>query len=177
MPSPRLTGLWTLDVLAGLPPCQGFSTVGFRSKKTRTGYRLGADERNFLFENMICRRPPPEAAPVPDGECTGHAVGESGGPVVPASAARMLEKRGGTGPRSGGSMRRRLACRRSGFAISWLRRVCPHAGLATEEYQDVTRPDLDLDALPSISLQEAIFDLPERGPVPAYPSIAAISRI
>jgi len=49
----RLAGRRTLDVLAGSPPCQGFSTVGFRSKKTRTGYRLDADERNSLFENMV----------------------------------------------------------------------------------------------------------------------------
>jgi DNA (cytosine-5)-methyltransferase 1 len=31
-----------------------------------------------------------------------------------------------------------------------------------EEYQDLRRPDLDLDALPPITLAEAIFDLPAR---------------
>jgi endonuclease III len=35
----RLTGRCTLDVLAGAPPCQGFSSVGFRSKKTLTATR------------------------------------------------------------------------------------------------------------------------------------------
>jgi DNA (cytosine-5)-methyltransferase 1 len=49
----RLAGRRTLDVLAGAPPCQGFSTVGFRSKKSRLGYRADADERNFLFEDLV----------------------------------------------------------------------------------------------------------------------------
>src|SRR5262249_23348014 len=31
-----------------------------------------------------------------------------------------------------------------------------------EEYQDTRRPDLDLEALPPVTLTEAIFDLPER---------------
>jgi DNA (cytosine-5)-methyltransferase 1 len=31
------------------------------------------------------------------------------------------------------------------------------------EYQDVQRPDLDVDALPPVTLKEAIFDLPPRG--------------
>jgi DNA (cytosine-5)-methyltransferase 1 len=31
-----------------------------------------------------------------------------------------------------------------------------------EEYQDTRRPDLDLDALPPVTLQEAVFDLPIR---------------
>src|SRR5262249_34541100 len=49
----RLAGRRALDVLAGAPPCQGFSMVGFRSKRTRTGYRPDADARNFLFEAMV----------------------------------------------------------------------------------------------------------------------------
>lgn len=43
----------TLDVLIGAPPCQGFSSAGFRSKKTKTGYRATQDERNFLFEYLV----------------------------------------------------------------------------------------------------------------------------
>src|SRR5262249_16771946 len=49
----RMLGKRRIDVLAGAPPCQGFSHAGFRSKSTRTGYRLGGDERNFLFEHMV----------------------------------------------------------------------------------------------------------------------------
>ncbi|MFX9676782.1 hypothetical protein ABTO97_19290, partial [Acinetobacter baumannii] len=32
----------------------------------------------------------------------------------------------------------------------------------SQEYQDIRQPDLDLDALPSVGLVEAIFDLPAR---------------
>src|SRR5439155_10052266 len=32
----------------------------------------------------------------------------------------------------------------------------------SQEYQDLRKPDLDLDALPAIGLGEAIFDLPPR---------------
>ena len=35
------------------PPCQEFSTAGFRSKKTHTGYRIEDDERNHLWEWMV----------------------------------------------------------------------------------------------------------------------------
>ncbi len=48
----RLAGR-QLDVLLGSPPCQGFSTAGFRSKKTHTGYRIEDDERNHLWEWMV----------------------------------------------------------------------------------------------------------------------------
>ncbi len=49
----RLAGKKPLDVLAGSPPCQGFSSVGFRSKKTLLGYRPEEDDRNLLYETMI----------------------------------------------------------------------------------------------------------------------------
>ena len=48
----RLAGK-TLDVLAGSPPCQGFSSVGFRSKKSLLGYRPEEDDRNHLYETMV----------------------------------------------------------------------------------------------------------------------------
>ena len=49
----RLAGGKPLDVLAGSPPCQGFSSAGFRSKKSLLGYRPGEDERNLLYETMV----------------------------------------------------------------------------------------------------------------------------
>src|SRR5262249_5235926 len=42
-----------VDVLLGAPPCQGFSHVGFRSKRSRTGYRLVEDRRNFLWKHVV----------------------------------------------------------------------------------------------------------------------------
>ena len=49
----QLSGKKHLDVLAGSPPCQGFSSVGLRSKKTLLGYRPGDDDRNLLYETMV----------------------------------------------------------------------------------------------------------------------------
>lgn len=49
----RLAGKGRLDVLAGAPPCQGFSHVGHRSKQSRNGYSVSADDRNFLFEELV----------------------------------------------------------------------------------------------------------------------------
>ena len=41
------------DVIVGGPPCQGFSHVGFRSKRARTGYRLADDRRNLLWKEIV----------------------------------------------------------------------------------------------------------------------------
>ena len=49
----KLVGRKRIDVLVGAPPCQGYSSAGFRSKKTHTGYQPDEDERNFLFEYMV----------------------------------------------------------------------------------------------------------------------------
>lgn len=49
----RRIGDREIDILLGAPPCQGFSSVGFRSKPGKTGYLLGKDERNTLFEGMV----------------------------------------------------------------------------------------------------------------------------
>jgi DNA (cytosine-5)-methyltransferase 1 len=49
----KLVGRKRIDVLVGAPPCQGYSSAGFRSKKTHTGYRPDEDGRNFLFEYMV----------------------------------------------------------------------------------------------------------------------------
>ena len=45
----------TLDVLAGAPPCQGYSSVGFRSRKSALSMKRGShlDDRNYLFEHMM----------------------------------------------------------------------------------------------------------------------------
>lgn len=42
-----------VDVLIGSPPCQGFSTAGYRSKASATGYKLEDDDRNHLFQYMV----------------------------------------------------------------------------------------------------------------------------
>src|SRR5262249_12724533 len=49
----RLAGGPRVDILLGAPPCQGFSHVGFRSKRARTTYRLAKDHRNLLWKEIV----------------------------------------------------------------------------------------------------------------------------
>lgn len=49
----RITKNERVDVLVGSPPCQGFSSVGFRSKAKKYNWKLEEDERNHLYRNMV----------------------------------------------------------------------------------------------------------------------------
>jgi len=159
----KLVGRRPLDVLAGAPPCQGFSHAGFRSKGTRTGYRVTADERNFLFEYMVAAalelRPKLFLMENVPGM---HSARHESLSFLEV-AARRLEEKG----------RYRTAIWRlnaSAFGVpqdriryflvaSRLRTVPEPPG---EEYQDIHRSDFEVDALPPVTLDEAIFDLPPR---------------
>jgi DNA (cytosine-5)-methyltransferase 1 len=158
----RLTGR-DVDILVGAPPCQGFSLAGFRSKQTRTGYRLAADERNFLFEYMVSAaielRPKLFLMENVPGM---HSARKENLSFLEV-AARMLENKG----------RYRTTIWRlnaSAFGVPQDRiryflvasrlgalPIMPH-----EEYQDMHQREFDVDALPPVTLEEAIFDLPVR---------------
>ena len=159
----RLAGKRRLDVLLGAPPCQGYSTAGHRSKRSITGYRLEGDERNFLFEQLV--RAAVELRPrlllmenVP-GMQSAKKESES----FLESAARMLEERGGFTTAIW-----RLNASAFGVPQDRIRYFLVASSTGTlparpaEEYQDIHRPALDHDALPPITLGEAIFDLPVR---------------
>jgi DNA (cytosine-5)-methyltransferase 1 len=159
----RLAGRRTLDVLVGAPPCQGFSTVGFRSKKTLTGYRAEADHRNYLFEKMVATAL--ELRPrlfLMENVPGMHSVKREDLSFL-ASAARMLEEGGGYRT----EIWRLIASafgvpqdRHRFFLVASRIKVMP--ARPVEEYQDSRHGDPDLDSLPPITLSEAIFDLPER---------------
>ncbi len=161
----RLLGGRKLDVLAGSPPCQGFSSVGFRSKKTRTGYRPDEDERNYLFDFMVAAALELRPALILMENVPGMQSAKREDLSFLQAAARMLEEKGKYRTEVW-----RLNAAAFGVPQERIRYFLVASSLPimparpAEEYQDVRRPDLDIDALPSISLQEAIFDLPERGP-------------
>ena len=154
----------SLDVLAGSPPCQGFSSVGFRSKKSLLGYRPEDDERNLLYETMI------EAALVlkPKLFLLENVPGMKSAKKEKDSfldtAAKLLESRGGyqteiwrLNASAFGVPQDRIRL----FLVASRLKVMPVQPSA--DYQDTRRPELDHDALPPLTLNEAIFDLPERG--------------
>jgi DNA (cytosine-5)-methyltransferase 1 len=159
----RLVGERELDVLAGSPPCQGFSTAGFRSKKTHTGYRPDADERNYLFERMVEAalelRPRLFLMENVPGMQTVRRDDRS----FLEAAAGMLQ-RGGyrtevwrLNAAAFGVPQERVRC----FLVASRLSLLP--ARPAEEYQDARRPDSDVDALPPVTLAEVIFDLPPRG--------------
>ena len=49
----RILGNEKPAILIGSPPCQGFSSAGFRSKAAVTGYSLEDDDRNHLYRYMV----------------------------------------------------------------------------------------------------------------------------
>jgi site-specific DNA-cytosine methylase len=157
----RLAGPKRVDVLIGAPPCQGYSTAGFRSKKTVTGYRFDGDDRNFLFEQMV--RAAVELRPrlflmenVP-----GMQSARKENLSFLEAAARMLEQRAGfttTVWRLNASAFGVPQDRIRYFLVASSTRILP--ARPAEEYQDIHRSDLDQDALPPVTLGEAIFDLP-----------------
>ena len=159
-----------LDVLVGSPPCQGFSLAGKRSKQshqartTLRGYRIEEDERNHLFEYMI-----------------GAAM------VLRPGLFLMENVPGMDSRRKNGPSFMKLAEKKlveAGFATAIWRLDAASYGvpqhrtrnflvasstgrlpaIPESEFQDGGQGFHDPDALPPVTLEAAIFDLP---PVPA----------
>jgi DNA (cytosine-5)-methyltransferase 1 len=159
----RLVRRRRIDVLVGAPPCQGYSTAGFRSKKSRTDYRPNGDDRNFLFEHMV--RAALDLRPrlfLMENVPGMHSAKRENLSFL-EKAARMLEKRGNfttaiwrLNASAFGVPQDRIRY----FLVASKNGVLP--ARPSEEYQDIHRPDLDLEALPPVTLTEALFDLPPR---------------
>jgi DNA (cytosine-5)-methyltransferase 1 len=159
----RLIGRNRLDVLIGAPPCQGFSHAGFRSKSTRTGYRIGGDDRNFLFEYMVAAALALKPSLFLMENVPGMQSARQENLSFLELAARKLQQQG----------KYRTAIWKlnaSAFGVPQDRiryflvasRLKSLPSMPHEEYQDIHRHDFDVDALPPITLDEATFDLPSR---------------
>jgi DNA (cytosine-5)-methyltransferase 1 len=159
----RLAGRRTLDVLAGSPPCQGFSSAGFRSKRTVTGYRALSDERNYLFEYLVAAALELRPRLFLMENVPGMQSVKREDLSFLEAAARTLQQHG--------SYRTEIwRLNASAFGVPQDRmryflvasRLPVMPARPPEDYQDIRRSDLDLEALPPVTLEEAIFDLPER---------------
>jgi DNA (cytosine-5)-methyltransferase 1 len=160
----RLVG-GNLDVLVGSPPCQGFSSAGFRSKKTRTSYRLEADERNHLWEWMVAAAVELEPKLFLMENVPGMQSARRDEMSFLEAVARKLEQEAGyrtevwqLNAAAFGVPQERVRC----FLVASRLPLMP--ARPEQEYQDLRRPDLDPDALPPVGLAEAVFDLPPREP-------------
>ncbi len=152
-----------LDVLVGSPPCQGFSSVGFRSKKTRTGYRPEEDERNHLWEWMVAAALELKPKLFLMENVPGMQSAKREDLSFLEAVARKLEEEGGyrtelwrLNAAAFGVPQERFRC----FLVASRLPLMP--ARPAQEYQDLRMPSLDLDALPAVGLGEAIFDLPPR---------------
>jgi DNA (cytosine-5)-methyltransferase 1 len=153
-----------VDVLLGAPPCQGFSHVGFRSKRSRTGYRLAEDHRNFLWKYMVqaALELRPRLVVMENVPGMNFAPRRENLSFMEA-ARRELERRGRYRARIW-----RLNAAAFGVPqdrVRYFLIASRDADVPPEpkgEYKDIHRPDHDVDALPAISLDEAVFDLPPR---------------
>ncbi len=160
----RLVGRRRVDVLAGAPPCQGFSQAGFRSRRAKTGHRVIADDRNYLYRHVV--RAAIELRPrvvVLENVPGMHSARRQDLTFLQA-AARELERRAGFRTamwRLNASAFGIPQDRVRYFLVAW--RSGPAPVEPGGDYRDALGGDLDVDALPPISLDEAIFDLPARG--------------
>jgi DNA (cytosine-5)-methyltransferase 1 len=160
----RMIGRRRLDVMAGAPPCQGFSHAGSRSKVTKTGYRLAADSRNFLYEHMVGLALELKPRLFLMENVPGMQSARSESLSFLDEAARRL--------RDGGGYRTAVwKLNAAAFGVPQDRVRCflvaSRDAMPVEpfgDYQDMHGVALDVDALPPVTLREAIFDLPQRGP-------------
>jgi DNA (cytosine-5)-methyltransferase 1 len=158
----RATGRRRLDVLMGAPPCQGYSTAGFRSKSTHTGYRATADERNYLYEYMVAAALELRPRLVLMENVPGMKSAKRQGTSFLDSAARMLQE--------GGFQTSVWRLNAAAFGVPQDRSryflvASSVKGMPVrppEEYQDLQQRNFDVDALPPVTLDEAIYDLPPR---------------
>jgi DNA (cytosine-5)-methyltransferase 1 len=159
----RLLGRGRPDVLIGAPPCQGFSHAGFRSRASKlTSYRVMGDERNYLFTFMMKVALALRPALVLMENVPGMESARVNDQRFIRLAAEILEREGRyrtdiwrLNASAFGVPQDRLRY----FLIAARTRRFP--ARPAPEYRDVGGAD-DPDALPPVTLEEAIGDLPAR---------------
>lgn len=158
----KMLGGRKLDVLIGAPPCQGFSRAGMRSKLGHSGYLSRDEDKNYLFEYLVDlalflspRLFLMENVP---GMKTARKKDDLS---FLDAAARILERQGGyrtaiwqMNATAFGVPQDRTRC----FLVATGRGEPPPAPVP--EYRDVRRPGFDVDALPPVTLDEAIIGIP-----------------
>jgi DNA (cytosine-5)-methyltransferase 1 len=158
----RLAGRRRIDVLIGAPPCQGFSHVGHRSKTSLTGYSVKDDARNYLYEYMVAAAIELKPKLFLMENVPGMKSARKGDLSFLDEAAQALEHEGFT------TATWRLNAAAHGVPQDRLRyflvaaRGAPLPERPPEQYQDSLGRGFDEDALPPITFDEAVFDLPPR---------------
>jgi DNA (cytosine-5)-methyltransferase 1 len=156
-----------LDILAGGPPCQGFSLVGERSKRRETRsmdallpFNLRQDPRNFLYQYMIGAALELRPRIVLMENVPGMTSRRKGGKSFMEQAAAMLE--------DGGYTTAVWLLEASAYGVPERRRRAFLIGsrdgrlplMPEADYQQHESGMIDPDALDPNTVESAIFDLP-----------------
>lgn len=152
-------------VLLAAPPCQGFSNAGFRSKATRQRYFTHGDERNDLFAFVVAAAAELKPPLVLLENVPGMHSAKKGVRTYMEQAALFLEEFAGykTEIWKLNAVEFGVPQDRSRmFLVASRTKTMPFR--PAPEYQNLQSREFDLDALPPVTLEEAIFDLPPVGP-------------
>src|SRR5262249_34621443 len=144
-------------------PGQGPSHGGVRSKRARTTYRLANDHRNLLWKEIV--RAARELRPrlVVMENVPGMSSAQHRGNLSYLQAAERALQRLGFHTRT---WRLNAAAfgvpqiRQRHFLVGCRDAEVPQAPRG--EHRDILGRDADVDALPAVRLEHAIFDLPPR---------------
>jgi len=156
----RLIGRQRLDVLAAAPPCQGYSGAGLRAKKTLLNYRPETDERNFLFEEVVRATRVLNPRVVLIENVPGmQSARKKESSFLDVAASRLREI---------GYETVTWRLNATAFGVPQLRQryflIASRMGFLpvapAGEYRDESAREHDDFALPPITLDEAVFDLP-----------------
>ena len=149
-----------VELVAGSPPCQGFSSTGMRSKISKTGYQAERDERNWLFEVMVMAAEALKPRTILLENVPGMGSARSGKHTFLEIASNRFEEIGyetvtwKLNAASFGVPQDRIRS----FLIGWKGKIAPAP--PEEEYQNWRSSGFDPEALPPVTLSEAIDDLP-----------------
>lgn len=155
-----------LDVLIGAPPCQGFSLAGLRSKQalaarqTLAGYCISEDERNYLFQYVVGAAVALRPRLVLMENVPGMDSPRGTEPSFMRAAEQMLRDAGfltaiwKLDAAAYGVPQRRV---RSLLVASSVGRL---PAVPEAEFQHGASRSFDPDALPPVTVEAAIFDLP-----------------
>ncbi len=163
-----LAGGASPDILIAAPPCQGFSQAGHRSRGSANGYQSTHDDRNYLYECVAVAAAELKPRLILLENVPGMKSAKQMKRSFIEHAAERIEEETGYAYKT--AIWRLNATefgvpqnRTRYFIVGWRHdHVAP--AMPAADYQDRSSREYDLDALPPVTLAEAIFDLPPLAP-------------
>lgn len=159
----RKLGKEKVDILVGAPPCQGYSSVGNRSKSAMKGNRTRKDSRNYLYEFMVEMAIELKPALFLMENVPGMKSARRVTTSFMDHAAELLQEQGyrtdiwKLNAAAFGVAQDRVRY----FLVASRGDMLPCR--PEQEYRDLLQKTVDIEALEPVTLDEAIYDLPPLG--------------